>query len=343
MPHNAERSSSSVVLYRCPPTLSLPTADPHALAVECMLRFVGAHYVRRDAAMPVSIEVPVGALSDEDTGSTTDGPVVSGPAKFERRTGLSACMQLIESCTHLDAEILPSSQLPLSTCIRALVEKMLLPAFVYITHSEANLFYNSIRKAVVPKVGTFWQQLRGTYRMDVLKRSVCCGRYNSVGQALEEIENGLRSLDALCVANASSTGLFILGTRRPGSTDALAYAAASSFFHADFTSRSASGTIVNAQRRLKEQCPDLVSYVERLRLQYFDDYSAFYSIRATKTTQHTSDAAQQAKAVSFKGRWKLLTFTGVFSLVYFVLANADVFLQLLTAFEEDEMDDEAPQ
>ncbi|KEG09585.1 hypothetical protein DQ04_04991040 [Trypanosoma grayi] len=309
-------------LFRCPPCLALPTADPHALAVECMLRFVGAHYVKRDAPLPVALEVAAS----------------SGSSKMVRYSGLASCLQSIENSTRLDAEALSHEQRTLSLCVKALVENELLPAFVYITHSDTPLFKNAIRKGVVPKVATAWQRLRGTYRCGVLEKSACCGRYSNLEEALERMESGLRALETLHVANAKAAGNFLLGTERPCGADALAYAAASSFLHADFVSNCASGAVVRAQRRVKEECPALLEYVERLRLLYFEEYSGFYTLRATGGPDATAADPKHAMDETFRqGRWAVLAWTAGFAAVYFVLTNAELILALLSEFDGEEM------
>nr|CCC93278.1 conserved hypothetical protein [Trypanosoma congolense IL3000] len=314
----------SVTLHRYPVTLALPTADPHALAVECMLRLIGAHYKKQDAALPVTLEVPVAGGGDMAT---------------ERRKGLASCLEFIESATHRDAEVITAALEPQALCVRALAELTLLPAFVYITHADSGLYNGAIRRAVEPKVASVWQRLRGSYCKDVLTGSSCRVRFTSVAAALREAERALRALEVVCSTNTASGNIFILGTGRACSIDALAYAAVSSFMHADFSDRHASGGVVAMQRWLRRECPALLKYVEQLRLLYFEEYSSFYTLRASGVASDC-DAAQEAAADLFaRGRWKVLTFTGVFSTLFFLSANIDVLLEIMLQYFEDPDDE----
>ncbi|CBH14966.1 hypothetical protein, conserved [Trypanosoma brucei gambiense DAL972] len=314
-----------VMLHRYPVTLGLPTADPYALAIECMLRIVGAHYKKRDGGLPVTLEVPV------------DGR--NKPA-MKRHEGLTSCLQLIESATHQDAEVITSALEPEALCVRLTAEVVLIPAFVYITHSDAGILRNAIQKAVEPKVASMWQRFRGSYSRHVVQQTSFCRSYKNMGEAIENVERCLRAIEAICSINTAGNGMFILGTERPCSADALIYAAASSFFHADFASRQASGDIIAMQQRLREGCPTLLTYVERLRGLYFEDYSAFYHLRAP-TCGMEGEATQKAAEETFvRGRWKVLAFTGVFSITYFLVANIDVFSAVLLHYLEDDGEEE---
>ncbi|RNE97964.1 hypothetical protein TraAM80_09045 [Trypanosoma rangeli] len=326
MAHDETKEYPTVTLFRYPACFAIPTADPHALAVECMLRFVGAHFVKRDAPLPVALEIP-----------TSSGSTVV------RETGLLSCLQLMEDILHVDAEVLSVEQRHLSLCVSVLVEKSLLPAFVYLIHSDKNLFNHSIRKGVEPKVATLLQRLQGNYRSSVLDGSGCCGRHSSVEEALAEVEKGLRALQAFHVShsNSSGAGTFFLGTERPCSADALAYAAASSFLHADFASHHAPAAVVELQRQLKEDCPALVTYIEKVRQMYFEEYSAYYTIRTNKSC--TGDASKQSSSeddVFKKGRWTYVAWTIGFTMLYFVLSNANLILEALSELGVNEPEEE---
>ncbi|RNF09167.1 uncharacterized protein Tco025E_07024 [Trypanosoma conorhini] len=320
MAHDETAEFPTVTLFRYPACFAIPTADPHALAVECMLRFVGAHFVKRDAPLPVALEIP----------TSSGSPVV-------RKKGLVSCLQLIEDVLHVDEEVLSVEQRQLLLCVRVLVEKSLLPAFVYITHSDQNLFTHSIRKGVEPKVATLLQRLRGNYRSSVVDGSGCCGRYASMEEALAEVEKGLRALQAFHVSHSKSSGTFFLGTERPCSADALAYAAASSFLHADFAGHHAPATLVELQRRLKEDCPALVTFIEKVRQTYFEDYSAYYTLRATNERGAGDAAARPPSGDELfkKGRWMCVAWTIGFSLLYFTLSNANLILEALSELEPE--------
>ncbi|KAH9597655.1 hypothetical protein LSM04_006324 [Trypanosoma melophagium] len=338
MTHDEMIEMPSAVLARCPPSLALPTADPNALAVEAMMRFVGAHFVKHDASLPVACEI-------QRTVNSKNGKKNASwhsKANKERHEGCMACLNFIESNTHLDAEVVPSDQQPLLLCVKVLALKSLFPAFVYITHMDDGLFKSAIQKSVVPKVATTWQRLRGTYRNDVLKDNACCGPCSSVEEAVKEIESGLRALESLHVAHAKSAGTFLLGTERPCSADAVAYAAASSFLHADFAGHHASNVILEAQHRLREECPVLLKYVEKLRMLYFEEYSAFYALRPTESWNQGMTAGMQSPRDDLyrRGRWMTITCTVGFTLMYFVLTNAKLILLLLEELSEEEEEEE---
>ncbi|EKF30990.1 hypothetical protein MOQ_005180 [Trypanosoma cruzi marinkellei] len=320
----------TVTLFRYPACFAIPTADPHALAVECMLRFVGAHFVKRDAPLPVALEVPTG--SGSAVGCHENGGVV-------RKTGVVSCLQQIEESVHVDEDVLPVEKRHLSLCVKILVVNSLLPAFVYLTHCDLDLFDHSIRKGVVPKVATLWQRLLGSYRRSVLEHSGCCGRYSSVAEALEEAEKGLRALQTLYVGNSNPPGTFFLGTERPCSADALAYAAASSFLHADFANHHAPLAVVKMQKRLQGECVTLVKYIERVRQMYFEEYSAFYTLRAVPTSAtgaHSGNVAPEPDDLFKKGRRMVVAWTIGFSLLYFTLSNANLILEALSELQVDD-------
>ncbi|ORC84177.1 uncharacterized protein TM35_000481380 [Trypanosoma theileri] len=334
MTHDEMFEMPPAVLDRCPPSLALPTADPHALAVEAMLRFVGAHFVKHDAPLPVACEIRT-AVNNKNTSWRSKG-------QKERHEGCMACLNFIENNTHLDAEMVPSDQQPLLLCVKVLALKSLFPAFVYITHMDDGLYKSVIQKAIVPKVATTWQRLRGTYRNDVLEHNPSCGHYSSVEEAVKEIESGLRALETLHVAHANSAGTFLLGTERPCSADAMAYAAASSFLHADFAGHQASTVILEAQQRLREECPVLLKYVEKLRMLYFEEYSAFYNLRPTEScNQGMKNGMESSQDDMYRrGRWTTITCTVGFTLMYFVLTNAKLILLLLEELSEEEEEEE---
>lgn len=327
-------SSSTAVLERCPPTLGLPTGDPAALAVECMLHITGARFEPRHSRLEgLSLTVPDPA---------------GGPGAAVTTRGLAPIMEFIG--TAVDAVVAPAEEQRADlACVEALAVGRIFPAFVFLVHFHPQAYLEAIRKRVEPKVATVWESAFGTYRANVLKRNY----YTYTGEecpppsgalsitsaakmeaVLQEVTRALRALEQLHVLRSKGKGkeTFILGTDRATTADAYAYAAVSCMVHADF---SGCPFLQSEQATLRERCPALVQYAERVRVRYFEEYKATYQLRPVRTNT-AAPLLTGDDALYRKGRLATLVTTGIFASLYFLIVNADVIVATLEALMEEE-------
>ncbi|KAK7196730.1 hypothetical protein NESM_000612800 [Novymonas esmeraldas] len=360
----AAAAPPTTILTRYPAALSLPTADPSALAVEAMLRFVGARYTRADARM-ADLSLTIAA----QTAGTSAGASADASAP-ERWAGLLPCLQRLRDEPAVDA--VPRAHAATAVCVEVLTTQCLFPAFVFLTHFDSSVYTVTMRKSVEPKVASLWESVRGTYRTTVLHTNpflysgataaaeVPRGRLSQTALAkLKEVsdavDKAMAALESLCVSAAAAAAAtaaaattrpcpaaganFFLGTSRPTHVDALVYAAASCFIHADVG--AAAVGMREHQRRLQDACPALLQYVERLRHQFFESDGGSYCLAPRDTAAEAAAAEpseQVAKAAEQqyrRGRLQTLWWTGLFATVYFVLVNVDMLVALLEAVEEE--------
>ncbi|KPA78357.1 putative mitochondrial hypothetical protein [Leptomonas pyrrhocoris] len=345
-------TTSSTVFSRYPAALSLPSADPSSLAVEVMLRFTGARISRRDVRLgdlSLSIHEP-----DIAEGSST-GPA-KGDVKAEVCSGLMSCLNRLSNEDGV-AQV-SSTRAAEAMCAKVLTTQCIFPAFLFLVHFDPVVYRATMTKSVEPKVASFWEGLTGSYREHVLRcnpylytgrgvSSVPSGRL-SVGhiaklkEVREDVDAAFVALDALCAVHGSSADTFFTGTAKPTCVDALVYAAASSFFHAD--AGEAAVSVRAHQQRLMDACPHLLRYTERLRHLFFEADSGTYCLKPRTDTEESVNQAMAAEAEQQyrKGRLQTLWWTGLFATAYFILANADMVVALLeqTAEEAEEEKEE---
>lgn len=368
-------ASATTVFARYPAALGLPTADPSALAVEAMLRFVGARYTRADAPLgELALSIAPAASSTTKDAAASAPSASAVDANRDLNTGLTACLQRLTVEPGVDA--VPSSQAAAATTAEVLTQQCLFPAFVFLTHFDPAVYSAALRKSVEPKVAGFWEGLRGTYREHVLRANpffytgvpvsdVPRGKptmsmLKKLGEVGAKVDAALAALESLCQAapGRPTTGTaFFLGTARPTYIDALVYAAVSTFVHADVgsgssssgSSRSDAGSadvgVKAHQQRIQDAHPGLVAYAERLRHQFFEADSGCYCMKPRESAEAAAAAADPNAAAAaaqekmFRaGRLQTLWWTGLFACVYFALANADMLVALL---EEAETEAEA--
>lgn len=349
-------SSAPILLHRVPGALALPSADPRALAVETMLRVAQTKYVKKDAHYrDLGLSVPKEAAAATGARKPASPTYVVVHGLRAAMTGLSAS---------LDTDVIANDQRPVAACVEALADKCLFPAFVFLTLYDYNLYQYALKKSVAPKVGSAWEGIRGTFRMNALRENPYfygdangggappdCGS-PSLTQAqvmeavLSEVTTALKSLELLHVSHAGANESFFLGTARPCSVDAYAYAGISAFLHADFASVGAPSSAVSDfvlspimakfQRKMREECPLLVRYAERVRVLLFEEYSSSYHLRPAALTEAIEQTAalQAANDLYAKGRTQALLLTGVFSFIYFIVANSAVVAAMLSEMAE---------
>lgn len=355
--------SAPTILHRVPASFALPSADPRALAVETMLRIAQVRYTKQDGHYrDLAVSIPKDAAP---------------AAKGKRRTqeygvvrGLPAVMKALGSS--LDTDIIANDQRPVAACVETLTTKCLFPAFAFLTFYDYGLFQYGVSKSVTPKIGSLWESVRGTFRTNVLRENPyfygdanagtappssttpSLGRSRVMEAILDEVTRALKSLELLHVSHAGANESFFLGTSRPCSTDAYAYAAASAFFHADFSSLGspaggAAGSFVVSpvmarfQQKAREECPLLLKYVEKVRLLLYEDYSSSYNLKpaALGEAVEQSAAMQAAEDLYVKGRLRALVTTGVFAFVYFVIVNADLLAAMAEEYADHDEEEEA--
>lgn len=363
-----------VVLHRPPGAFALPSCDPRGLAVETMLRITRVRYTKRDAHYrDVAVSVPAEpAATLPGGGRHGNGYAKGGTAsEYVMMRGVEAAMKGLSAA--LDAEVVANDMRPAAACVEALATKVLFPAFVFLSLYDYSAYQYAIRKSVTPKVGTLWETVRGTFRMNALKENAYFhGDANggaapptssapSVAQAkvmesvLAEVANALQSLELLHATHAGVGGSFFLGTAQPCSVDAYAYAGVSAFLHADFSSFGAppvvaedyvrSPILAQAQQRMREECPLLLRYVEKVRVLLFEDYGSTYNLKPAALTEaaERTAAVQAAHSLYAKGRVSTLLWTGAFAFAYFLVANADLLAamaeELSEALGEEETDE----
>ncbi|CAD2221100.1 hypothetical protein AGDE_00338 [Angomonas deanei] len=323
-------------LYRCPPTLSLPTGDPHALALETLFRFA-----------------QVGYTTVESSFRNLKLDISQGDNKAERQTyeGFASCFSYLVKTLHVES--VQGDLKPVLTCIEAIAVKCLFPAFIFLTHFEPSIYNTSIRKTVAPKVSTFWEGMTNSYRTNVLKSNVFyyTGEPNvtipsavlsvmsekKMTEVLEEVEKSLKSLELLHISHTRADETFILGTARPSVADAYVYAGASSFLHADF---SASILLIAFQKRIRDECPLLTKYVEKLRVMLYEEYNGTYNLKPCVLPDESAADLRRLEGLYSRGRLPALVWTGVFATIYFITANADMFTVDLVESDSEEGEEE---
>ncbi|CAJ1024293.1 Glutathione S-transferase, C-terminal domain containing protein, putative [Leishmania lindenbergi] len=254
-------------------------------------------------------------------------------------------------------EPVPSTCAATVLCVEVLTVQCLFPAFLFFTHFDPTLYKATMRKSVEPKVASFWEGIRGTYREHILRANpffysgtpaaevpdgklslTALSKLKEVGREVDKAFAVLESLRKATVsASVTTDDMFFLGTSRPTYVDALVYAAASSFVHADLSEASA-GVRVH-QRRVQDACPALLEYVERVHHQFFEADSGAYCLKPREAAAEADPNVVVAKEVEQQyrsGRLQTLWWTGVFASVYFFLVNADMLVALLERAEEAE-------
>ncbi|EPY28924.1 hypothetical protein STCU_04813 [Strigomonas culicis] len=295
--------------------------------VETLLRFSQVRYTRRDAPLAgLQLDVPVG---DDVSAAEESGGAKKG---FQSHAGLPSCV----ACLGTSFEAESTDLKPVVACVEALATKCLFPAFLFLTYFEPSIYNGFISKSVAPKVATLWESVRGTYRANVLQanvyyyagepvtsvpvESLSFVAERKVQQVLHDAEKALKALEYFHVTHARADETFILGTRRPCVADAYAYAAASSFMHADFSKSS----LASFQKKMREECPSLLKYVERLRVMFFDEYSGTYNLKPLTNVTDAAAGASKLDELYRKGRFSTLVWTAAFATVYFLIANIDM-------------------
>lgn len=340
------------VLYRVPGSLTLPSVDPASLAIETMLRFASLNYTCGNSRIEsVRLEV------SDDSSTTAATP----PPAQRRVEGTLPCLRYISSQMQ-QGDLSPAMEAT-ATCVELLTLQFLFPAFLYLTHSNLPMYAAEMQRSVQPKVATFWEALCGSYRVHVLSRNPVAIQCRASGKAgataavevMERVEKCMAALEKLCSASEPATRAaaaaadaeecFFLGTTRPTHVDALVYAAASSFFHADFSSGGPAGdaSLESLQSSVLDACPSLLRYTERLRHMFFEAYSGTYSLKARLSEEEQNGASQRAMvdAMYRTGRLRTVCLTGIFAAIYFVLSNAGVIVELLEAAAADVEEDAA--
>lgn len=354
---------STTVFARYPAALSLPCADPSGLAVEVMLRFAGVHATRRDARLgDLSLTIhdtdgcEAPSSSSAPAAAAADPPPPTGSAKTAS-SPTEVCSGLMSCLTRLSGESgiaqLSDAATTEATCVEVLTQQCIFPAFLFAMHLDPMVYKAAMAKSVEPKVASFWEGITGSYRAHVLRgnpffytgrplSSVPSGRLSlehlaKLREVGGDVDRAFAALESMCVAKAAtSADMFFLGTSKPTHVDALVYAAASCFFHADV---GATGAVVKAhQQRLMKACPHLLQYAERLRHQFFEADSGTYCLKPHGSTEEDPATAVVAAAEQQyrRGRLQTLWWTGVFATVYFVLSNADMVVALLQETLEEE-------
>ncbi|KPI84201.1 hypothetical protein ABL78_6741 [Leptomonas seymouri] len=343
-------TSSSSIFARYPAALSLPTADPNGLAVEAMLRFTNVRVSRRDARLE-GLSLTIHAPNSPEA-SSTGAP--KEQTKPEVHTGLMPCLKRLSSEDGVAQ--LSSTQTTEAVCVEMLTERCIFPALLFAMHFDPTVYRATMAKSVEPKVASFWEGLQGSYREHVLRSnpylytgrsvpSIPRGRLSvehvvRLKEVEAEVEKAFAALEALCASKCTSAETFFMGTTKPTYVDALVYAAASCRFHAD--AGAAASMMMGSQRRLMDACPHLLRYTERLRNQFFEADRGTYCLKRRDFAEEDPAAAMASAAEQAfrKGRLQTLLWTGLFSMVYFVLSNADIVVALLEetlAAEEREL------
>ncbi|KAG5479885.1 hypothetical protein LSCM4_05893 [Leishmania orientalis] len=344
---------ASTVFARYPAALALPTVDPNALAVEAMLRFSEVRYTRADARLgDLSLKISPAASSSLPAASISSSSTAD--EKPEVCAGLMSCLKRLVDEGVVDP--VPSTCAATAVCVEVLTVQCLFPAFLFTVHFDPAVYKAAVHKSVEPKVASFWERIRGTYREQTLKANpffhsgapvaeVPRGKLSLVGLAKlkevgEKVDSAFAALESLWKttnsASAAAGDVFFLGTPRPTYVDALVYAAVSSFLHADW--REAAASVKAQQRRLRDACPALLEYVERLRHHFFEADSSTYCLKprdAAASADPNLAMANEAERQYRNGRLQTLWWTGLFATVYFLLVNADILLAVLEKVEED--------
>ncbi|GET88420.1 hypothetical protein, conserved [Leishmania tarentolae] len=346
-------AAPTTVLARYPAALTLPTADPNALAVETMLRIAQARYTRADARLG-DLSLTISQAASLSSGASATSNTGAAKTKSEVCVGLMACLKRLGSECACDT--VPATHAASAACVEVLTIQCLFPAFLFYTHFDPVIYAAAMRRSVEPKVASFWEGLWGTYREHVLRansffysgiaaaevprRKLSLTSVDKLKEVGEEVDRAFAVLESLRKAATSASietgNMFFLGTSCPTYIDALVYAAASCFVHADL--REASAVVKGQQRRVQDACPALVEYVETMRRQFFESDSGTYGLKPCNTTADANPnvaMANEAERQYRSGRLQTLWWTGVFATVYFLLANADMLVALLENAEED--------
>ncbi|CAM67868.1 conserved hypothetical protein [Leishmania infantum JPCM5] len=346
-------AAPATVFARYPAALALPTADPNALAVETMLRCAEVRYTRADARLG-DLSLTISPAASFSSAAAATSSTSAAKAKSEVCAGLMSCLRRLGGESAFDA--VPSTHAATAVCVEVLTVQCLFPAFLFYTHFDPALYKAAMRRSVEPKVATFWEWMRGTYRAHILRENpffysgtaaaevprgklslTSLAKLKEVGEGVDKAFAVLESLRKTATSAGIEAGnVFFLGTSRPTYIDALVYAAASSFVHADL--REAAAGVKGHQRRVQDACPALLEYVEGMRRQFFEADSGTYCLKPCEAAADVDPhgaMAHEAERQYRSGRLPTLWWTGLFASVYFLLVNADMLVALLEQAEEE--------
>lgn len=141
--------------------------------------------------------------------------------------------------------------------------------------------------------------------------SLSVSQLQIVNSVLSDVENALVAMELQHISFARAEDMFLLGTSAPSLADVYAYVAISLFLHADFTSHrllqlspsssSSASTkqqqqqkaaksnqettttqmlMLCFQQRIRQECPQLIKYVQKLRALLYDEYSGSYFLQS---------------------------------------------------------------
>lgn len=153
-------NSSHAVLHGCPGALSLPSIDPHALAMETLLRLCHVRFTK--------VHAPATRLRVEASTAGEDGDRVTYTTLDDLCKGLLSA----ESPSHgIAPDAWDSEQRLTHTCAQTLALHRVFPAFTFLIHYDVGVYDDVIATNVVPHVGTLSERLTGSYRMHTLRRN----------------------------------------------------------------------------------------------------------------------------------------------------------------------------
>jgi hypothetical protein len=325
----------STQLVTAPAALGLPTVDPIGLAMLCAVRFAGTDCDVRPSSCGAAPQLTVKSNGSPSLTAETVSAVLT--LLQRNRRGLDDSL----------SDVLRGD----AAAVEAVAQAFLFPAFRFIAESDPGL--STTVKGASTSMWSSWVRSLALVLPSGRKKE-----FPSVAAALEAAEKGLMSLDRLLCAKgarivdagggqgrataaslygstaspASHAAMFVLGTSYPTSADCFAYAAASLFLHADFFGgQSRDTTLLKWQVKARQQYALLLNYAESTRRAFFEDFAGTYSLKPIPTL----DDANAESAVYKEGRWKTVAATVSFAMLYFVVVNAGVIVQLLGGDEGD--------
>ena len=302
-----------VVLLVPKSSLSLPSRDPIAVAMEAALRFTSVRFERKVTDSERRVDV-----SDSSIGETLSIKT------FDELVDL-----LARNSKDLNASV-TSEKRPIALAIEKLCMGCLLPAFQYLA-LECNVpSYTS---------SSLWSLVDGG-RNETRTTLSSVYSLQSSAQATSLAEKALVGLELLVTLPMNTVGggtKFCLGNSEPTSADCLLFACVTALLHAKWTSPA----VLLWQEGMKTRHHRLLQFTEVLRLLYFETYSGFFQLRPVPSDLLNSNADD---ATYRRGRSATVAVTALFASVYFVLVNAQVIVDVVRALsggDEDEVDEGA--
>lgn len=348
---SASPPSPPAVLACCPSALRLPTADPVALMTECFLRV--SHIVYR------KVDGPHDQLQLFFPSEVTDSQLRPA-ASVKGFDDISHLIHHQEEGRPASSAHLTSSQNEIQTAVRHLSERCLAPAFTFLLYFDPSTYLAEAAPqidSVVSPSSFFGTLTRATsYRARVLEANPYGGataaeitkrnpkviteegrRYaQNVTSKVLQVFSLIECYCERCSQQEGSNFYFSFRPT-PSLLDATLFGACSPFIHANFHHTKKvfpeNSLLEDVQVAIRQQCPTLVSYVERVRSMCFTELEGRYALHSLP--QQSKPSLPLQPDIYCPGRVRTLLFTAVFTVLYGFLSNITLEASVSDSQEEE--------